>query len=117
MLRGSFSRSAVRRQRPCQGWLGEEQGPKGNGHTFESCRVRPEKRVPSVPGLWRAEIFEPRQLRHLLIRPPGDPAFELNGHATALLLKYFRFRGITDMLADIGPQCNPHCPRIVQELF
>jgi hypothetical protein len=24
---------------------------------------------------------------------------------------------LTDMLADIGPQCNPHCPRIVQELF
>jgi hypothetical protein len=28
-----------------------------------------------------------------------------------------RLSGITDMLADIGPQCNPHCPRIVQELF
>jgi hypothetical protein len=25
---------------PAKGGLGEEQGPKGNGRTFESCRVR-----------------------------------------------------------------------------
>jgi hypothetical protein len=56
--RGSFSRLAGRRQRPCRGWLGEEQGPKGNGHTFESCRVRQEERVPNVPGLWRLDFLE-----------------------------------------------------------
>jgi hypothetical protein len=33
--------------------LGEEQGPKGKGHMFESCWGAPEKRVP---GLWRADL-------------------------------------------------------------
>ena len=28
---------------PAGGWLGEEQGPKGKGHTFESCWVRQKK--------------------------------------------------------------------------
>src|SRR3981081_254551 len=52
---GAFSRLAGPRQRPCKGWSREEQGPKGNGHTFESCRVRPGKRVPSAPGMWRGK--------------------------------------------------------------
>src|SRR6202022_4636379 len=42
---------------PIRGWLGEEQGPKGKGHTFESCRT-PGKRVPDVPGLWRVNLIE-----------------------------------------------------------
>jgi hypothetical protein len=41
-VKGSFSRLAGQGQRPCEGWFGEEQGPKGKGHTFESCRVRQE---------------------------------------------------------------------------
>ena len=45
-------------QRPCGGWFGEEQGPKGKGHTFESCRVRGGGRGPGVPGLWRARFLE-----------------------------------------------------------
>src|SRR5437870_8412676 len=36
-VKGSFSRLAGQGQRPL---VGEEQGPKGKGHTFESCRVR-----------------------------------------------------------------------------
>jgi len=38
--------------------VGEEQGPKGNGHTFESCRGA-RKAVPSVPGLWRLDWSKP----------------------------------------------------------
>src|SRR4051794_36795654 len=35
--RRPFSRLAGQGQRPL---VGEEQGPKGKGHSFESCRVR-----------------------------------------------------------------------------
>ena len=55
---GSFSRLAKPRQRPCGGWLGEEQGPEGKGHTFESCRVRRKacaERAGTVAGTLRAE--------------------------------------------------------------
>jgi glycerate 2-kinase len=31
-----------------KGLLGAEDGPKGNGHTFESCRVAPGKHVPRL---------------------------------------------------------------------
>jgi len=33
---------------PARGWSGEEQGPKGNGHTFESCWVEPRGSTGSL---------------------------------------------------------------------
>jgi hypothetical protein len=35
---------------PAKGWQGEEQGPKGKGHTFESCRVRQESMCRDCGG-------------------------------------------------------------------
>jgi hypothetical protein len=45
VLGGSFSRLAGRRQRPSRACLGEQQGPKGNGHTFEPCRARKKNTI------------------------------------------------------------------------
>jgi hypothetical protein len=51
--------------------LGEEQGPKGKGHMFESCRGAPEKRVP---GLWRGRSCRRKHGNGGLGISFGDPA-------------------------------------------
>ena len=110
--RGSFSRLARGGQCPAGGWLGEEQGPKGNGHTFESCRVRQGKEGAERAGIVAGKIFEPRQFRHLCVNSTaGRPDVRIELACDGYCF-YFRFRGRADMLADIGPQCNPHSPRI-----
>jgi hypothetical protein len=44
--------------------------------------------VPRVPGLWRAKSSSRGTFgTYTSIRPPADPAFELNGHATAIAFK------------------------------
>jgi hypothetical protein len=54
------------------GWA-RSKGPKGNGHPFESRRLRPEKRVSSVPGLWRLDFtgWMAPMMAHSLARCPG----------------------------------------------
>src|SRR4030088_686675 len=53
-------------------WAGRayEQGPKGKGHTFESCRGAPGKHVASVPGLWRVDSlgWMSRKMAHFVRR-------------------------------------------------
>jgi hypothetical protein len=52
---------------PAGGWQGEEQGPKGDGHTFESCRVRGGGRGPGVPRVWRVDTKVIRRIAGKII--------------------------------------------------
>jgi len=56
---------------------GEEQGPEGSGHTFESCRVRRKKHVPGVPRLWQLD-FVIYTAEDGSFRPPGVPGVQMN---------------------------------------
>jgi hypothetical protein len=71
---GSFGRLVGPWQPPGKGWQGEEQGPEGKGHTFESCGV-PQKgisgRVETVAG---SSIPRGSFRIFTLVRPPGDAA-------------------------------------------
>jgi hypothetical protein len=63
---GSFGRLVGPRQRPGNGWQGEEQGPEGKGHTLESCGVRQKGmsgRVEAVAG----SSIPPRQFPHFYV--------------------------------------------------
>src|SRR6202035_1504613 len=67
---------------PVQACLGSEQGPKGSGHTFESCRVRRESMCRACrgcggtvfrPGAFWATRKTAKAQFHLLRRLPfGD---------------------------------------------
>jgi hypothetical protein len=92
-----------------------------------------EKRMPGVPGLWRAKSSSGGSFGiYTSIRTPGLPAVELKGHVTAIGFKLLPLSGAKPEMArraagsiqsrltperTLDPSAILHCSRIVQELF
>ena len=74
---GSFSRLAVRRQRPCKGWLGVRARPRKAKVTRSNRVGCARKHVPNVPGSWRAR-FHPWMLREMIQSLARCPGVQMN---------------------------------------
>ena len=86
------------RQRPCRGLVWEEQGPKGKGHTFESCRVRHKSRCRACRDCGGSISRGGRALR--LIRPPGVLRYGESAFSCQLFLRHFiRVRQVRELNA------------------